>query len=137
MARKLVSKKEAAWTPSTHYTASTSIKTCQCHAPRGWFHQGYYTLFCQGRQITRIVDVYKRGLKIHQRIIVHSMPGKRRTSGTRQRQTQRVRKRRRGQQGGILPFALLPLLALAGKAAAAGAISGAAGYGVKKALDKA
>ena len=65
------------------------------------------------------------------------MPGKRRTSGTRQRQTQRVSKRRRGQQGGILPFALLPLLALAGKAAAAGAISGAAGYGVKKALDKA
>ena len=37
--------------------------------------------------------------------------------------------------GGILP-ALIPLLALAGKAAAAGAVSGAASYGAKKALEK-
>ena len=65
------------------------------------------------------------------------MPGKQRTRVTRRRQTQRVRKRRRGQQGGILPFALLPVLALAGKAAAAGAVSGVAGYGAKKALEAA
>ena len=80
------------------------------------------------------VNVYKRGLKNQRTIIVPTMPGKRRT---RKRQTRRVgTKRRRGQQGGILPFALLPLLALAGKAAAAGAVSGAAGYGAKKALEK-
>lgn len=57
--------------------------------------------------------------------------------GKRQRNKPRTRKRRRGQKGGILPLAILPLLALAGKAAAAGAISGAAGYGVKKGLEAA
>ena len=42
-------------------------------------------------------------------------------------------RRRRRQRGGILPF-LLPLLIAGGKAIAAGAVSGAAGYGVKKGL---
>ena len=51
--------------------------------------------------------------------------------------TQRIRRCRRGQKGGILPFALLPLLATAGKIVSAGALSGATSYGVKKALDKA
>ena len=57
--------------------------------------------------------------------------------GKRRRNKPSTRKRRRGQKGGILPIALIPLLALAGKAAAAGAISGAAGYGVKKGLEAA
>ena len=43
------------------------------------------------------------------------------------------KRRRRDQTGGFLP-ALIPLLALAGKAVALGALSGAAGFGVKKAL---
>ena len=43
------------------------------------------------------------------------------------------KRRRRDQMGGFLP-ALIPLLALAGKAVALGAMSGAAGFGVKKAL---
>ena len=43
------------------------------------------------------------------------------------------RKRRRKQRGGILPF-LIPLLVAGGKAIAAGAVSGAAGYGAKKAI---
>ena len=46
------------------------------------------------------------------------------------------RRRRRRQRGGILPF-LVPLALAAGKAIAAGAVSGAAGYGVKKGLDAA
>ena len=45
----------------------------------------------------------------------------------------RRRRRRRRQRGGILPF-LVPLALAAGKAIAAGAVSGAAGYGVKKGL---
>ena len=48
----------------------------------------------------------------------------------------RRRRRRRRQQGGILPF-LIPLGIAAAKAIAAGAVSGAAGYGVKKCLDAA
>ena len=57
---------------------------------------------------------------------------KRRTN--RRRTPLRGRTRRRGDQmGGFLP-ALIPLLALAGKAVALGAMSGAAGFGVKKAL---
>ena len=44
--------------------------------------------------------------------------------------------RRRQQRGGILPF-LVPLLIAGGKAIAAGAVSGAAGYGVKKGLEAA
>ena len=47
----------------------------------------------------------------------------------------RRRRRRHYQRGGILPF-LIPLGLLAAKAAAAGAISGGVGYGVKKALDR-
>ena len=54
-----------------------------------------------------------------------------------QRASTKKRKRRRGQSGGILPIALIPLLALAGKATASGAIAGAAGYGVKKGLEAA
>ena len=45
-------------------------------------------------------------------------------------------RRRRGQKGGILPLFLIPLLAAGAKAAATGAVSGVAGYGVKKALEK-
>ena len=45
-------------------------------------------------------------------------------------------RRRRQQRGGILPF-LVPLLIAGGKAIAAGAVSGAAGYGVKKGLEAA
>ena len=55
----------------------------------------------------------------------------------RQRTSTKKRKRRGGQTGGILPLALIPLLALAGKAAASGAIAGAAGYGVKRGLEAA
>ena len=59
--------------------------------------------------------------------------------GTRRRQrrttTRRGRKRGARQRGGFLP-ALIPLLALASKVAATGALSGAAGFGVKKALEK-
>lgn len=40
------------------------------------------------------------------------------------------------QTGGLFPL-LIPALIAAGKAIAAGAVSGAAGYGVKKALDAA
>ena len=54
----------------------------------------------------------------------------------RQKRPRTGRKRRRGQRGGFLPLALLPLLAMAGKVAATGALSGAAGFGVKKALEK-
>ena len=46
------------------------------------------------------------------------------------------RRPRRRQRGGILPF-LVPLALAAGKAIAAGAGSGAAGYRVKKGLDAA
>ena len=48
----------------------------------------------------------------------------------------RRRKRRHYQRGGILPF-LIPLGIAAAKAIAAGAVSGAAGYGVKKGLEAA
>ena len=41
----------------------------------------------------------------------------------------------RGQKGGIFPLlALIPALAAAGKAAALGAVSAGAGYGVKRAI---
>ena len=43
------------------------------------------------------------------------------------------RKTRKRQKGGILPF-LIPALIAAEKAAALGAVGGAAGYGVKKGL---
>ena len=58
------------------------------------------------------------------------------TIGKKRRNTMHVRKRWRGQEGGFLP-ALIPLLALAGKAIALGAVSGAAGFGAKKALEAA
>lgn len=57
--------------------------------------------------------------------------------GRRTRTKRTTRKRKRKQAGGVLPLALIPLLALAGKAAASGAIAGAAGYGVKKGLEAA
>ena len=64
--------------------------------------------------------------------MVSKLVQKRRTN--RRRTQPRVRRRRRRDQtGGFLP-ALIPLLALAGKAVAMGALSGAAGFGVKKAL---
>ena len=59
------------------------------------------------------------------------------TNGRRRRCTTRVQRRRRRQKGAIFPLALLPLLALAGKATATGAIGGAAGYGAKKAIEAA
>ena len=46
------------------------------------------------------------------------------------------RRRRHYQRGGILPF-LIPLGIAAAKAIAAGAVSGAAGWGIKKGLDAA
>ena len=52
------------------------------------------------------------------------------------RRGRRRRRRRRQQRGGILPF-LIPLAIAGAKAAAAGAVSGAAGYGVKKGLEAA
>ena len=52
------------------------------------------------------------------------------------RRQRRRRRRRHYQRGGILPF-LIPLLVAGGKAIAAEAVSGAAGYGVKKGLDAA
>ena len=49
----------------------------------------------------------------------------------------RVRRKRR-QQGGLLPLAaLVPALMAVGKAAALGAVGGAAGYGGKKAMEAA
>ena len=48
------------------------------------------------------------------------------------------RRRRKTQKGGLFPLAaLIPALVAAGKAAALGGISGAAGYGVKKGLQAA
>ena len=47
------------------------------------------------------------------------------------------RKRRRKQGGGILPAFLIPAAIALGKATAAGAKIGAAGYGTKKALEAA
>ena len=49
---------------------------------------------------------------------------------------QRRRKRRRKQRGGILPF-LIPAAIALGKATVTGAVSGAAGYGAKKAIQAA
>ena len=49
---------------------------------------------------------------------------------------QRRRKRRRKQRGVILPF-LIPAAIALGKAAALGAVSGAAGYGAKKGIQAA
>ena len=46
------------------------------------------------------------------------------------------RKRRRKQRGCILPF-LIPAAIALGKAAVTGAVSGAAGYGAKKAIQAA
>ena len=46
------------------------------------------------------------------------------------------RKRRRKQRGGILPF-LIPAAIALGKAAALGAVSGAAGYDAKKGIQAA
>ena len=46
------------------------------------------------------------------------------------------RKRRLKQRGGILPF-LIPAAIALGKAAALGAVSGAAGYGAKKGIQAA
>ena len=53
----------------------------------------------------------------------------------RRRTSKRVRRRKR-QKGGMLPLAaLIPALIAGGKAVAAGALSGAAGYGVNKGLE--
>ena len=58
------------------------------------------------------------------------MPVKRRRRGKRI-----GRRGKRGQRGGLFPLlALIPAAIAAGKAAALGAVSGAAGYGIKKAL---
>jgi len=47
----------------------------------------------------------------------------------------RIREQLVQQRGGIFPL-LIPLLALAGKAALAGVVSSGVGYGVKKLIDK-
>ena len=52
------------------------------------------------------------------------------------RRGRRRRRRRHYQQGGIIPL-LVPLAIAAGKAIAAGAVTDAAGYGVKKGLNAA
>jgi len=49
----------------------------------------------------------------------------------------RGKRKRRRQRGGILPAFLIPAAIAAAKAAAAVAISGAAGYGTKKAIQAA
>ena len=61
------------------------------------------------------------------------MPAKRRRSGKR---IVRRRQTRRNQRGGLFPLLALlaPAAIAASKAAALGAVSGAAGYGIKKAL---
>ena len=60
------------------------------------------------------------------------MPAKRRRG---KRTVRRRRVTKRGQRGGFFPLlALIPAAIAAGKAAALGAVSGAAGYGIKKAL---
>ena len=62
---------------------------------------------------------------------------------TRRRRVRRSRKQKGGlvlprrQKGGILPLFLIPAAIAAAKAAALGAVSGAAGYGAKKAIDAA
>ena len=62
------------------------------------------------------------------------MPAKRQRRGKRIVRRRRVTKR--GQRGGFFPLlALIPAAIAAGKAAALGAVSGAAGYGIKKALE--
>ena len=61
------------------------------------------------------------------------MPAKRRRG---RRTVRRVRSKQRAQRGGFFPLlALIPAAIAAGKAAALGAVSGAAGYGIKKALE--
>ena len=60
------------------------------------------------------------------------MPAKRRRG---RRTVRRGKRPQRGQRGGFFPLlALIPAAIAAGKAAALGAVSGAAGYGIKKAL---
>ena len=61
------------------------------------------------------------------------MPAKRRRG---RRTVRRVRSKQRGQRGGFFPLlSLIPAAIAAGKAAALRAVSGAAGYGIKKALE--
>ena len=62
------------------------------------------------------------------------MPVKRRRRSGK-RTVRRRGQTRRNQRGGLYPLlALIPAAIAAGKAAALGAVSGAAGYGIKKAL---
>ena len=62
----------------------------------------------------------------------------RRTTRRRRPAMGKGRKRRTKQPGGFFPLlALIPAAVAAGKAAALSAVSGAVGYGIKKALDKA
>ena len=62
------------------------------------------------------------------------MPAKRQKR-RRGKRIVRRRQTRRNQRGGLFPLlALIPAAIAAGKAAALGAVSGAAGYGIKKAL---
>ena len=66
-------------------------------------------------------------------VLIKMVPG---TNGRRRRYTPSIRRRRRGQKGGVLP-ALLPLLAMGAKAVGLGALSGGASSGAKKALEAA
>ena len=56
----------------------------------------------------------------------------------RQRRRRRGGRKRRGQHGGVFPLLALaiPALVAASKAAALGGVGAAAGYGVKKGLDR-
>lgn len=56
------------------------------------------------------------------------------TNGRRRRYTPRIRRRRRGQRGGILPAALAALAPMAGKALGSGVISAVGAHLTKKAL---
>ena len=71
-------------------------------------HLRYICIICLNRKQNKIINISKKGAK---KSIV--------------------------QVGGILPFLIPPLLALAGKAALGGAISAGAGYATKKIIDSA
>ena len=83
-----------------------------------------------------LTPIQKRKLSKHKRILrricMHCLKGKKIING-RHKDTRKLVV----QSGGILPLFLLPLLALAGKAAIGGAVSAGAAYGTKKIIDAA
>ena len=68
-------------------------------------------------------------------VLDDSQPRKRKKRRTTKRRTTK-RRGRKPQEGGLFPLAaLIPALIAGGKVEAAGALSGAAGYGAKKGLE--